>query len=158
MEAIKNDLELPQEDSDIFKILYTALSIRSVVREAKGVDIKSGISSADICDEKMEKIVPEQLFLFLSVLMCGKRHESPQFDHDMQKNVLSVAQDILFPATSSRCIITKHIVSMKHITGSKMASKLLHNLGHSISYEDVSSLDSAVASNLMTDLAEDGEN
>ena len=39
-----------------------------------------------------------------------------------------------------------------------MVSKLLHNLGHSIRYEDVSSLDSAIASNLMADLAEDGEN
>ena len=67
----------------------------------------------------------------------------------------------LFSATSSRCKIPKHIglvVSMKHITESKMVSKLLHNLGHSISYEDVSSLDSAIASNLMADLEEDGEN
>ena len=83
----------------------------------KGVDIKSGISSADICNEKMKKIVPEQLFLFLSALMYGKRHESPQFDHAMQRNALSVAQDILFSATSSRCKIPKRIglaVSMKH--------------------------------------------
>ena len=39
-----------------------------------------------------------------------------------------------------------------------MVLKLLHSLGHSISCEDVSSLDSAIASNLMADLAEDGEN
>ena len=109
----------------------------------------------------MKKIVSEQLFLFLSVLMFGKRPESPQFDNDMQRKVLSVAQDILFSAPSSCCKTPKHIglaVSMKHITGSKMVLKLLHSLGHSISYEDISSLDSATASNLMADLAEDGEN
>ena len=39
-----------------------------------------------------------------------------------------------------------------------MVLKLLHSLGHSISYEDVSSLDSAIASNLIADFAEDGEN
>ena len=64
----------------------------------------------------------------------------------------------LFSATSSRYKIPSLAVSMKHITGSKMVSKLLHNLGHSVSYEDVSSLDSAIAPNLMADLAEDGEN
>ena len=86
----------------------------------------------------MKKIVPEQLFLFLSILMFGKRPESSQFDHDMQRKVLSVTQDILFSATSTRCKTPKHIglaVSMKHITGSKMVLKLLHSLGHSISYE-----------------------
>ena len=39
-----------------------------------------------------------------------------------------------------------------------MVLELLHSLGHSISYEDVSSLDSAIASNLIADLAGDGEN
>ena len=115
------------------------MSLRSAVREAKGVDIKFGISSADICDEKMKKVIPELLLLFLLVLMFGKRPESPQFDHDMQK-VLSVAQDI----------------SMKYL--SKMVLKLLHSLGHSVSNENVSYLDSAVASNLMTDVPENGEN
>ena len=76
-------------------------------------------------------------------------------------DVLSVAQDILFSTTSSRCKTPKHIdlaVSMKHITGSKIVLKLLHSSEYSISYENVSSLDSAIASNLMADLAENGEN
>ena len=33
LEAIKNDLELPQEDSDISNLFYTALSLRNAVRE-----------------------------------------------------------------------------------------------------------------------------
>ena len=64
-EAKRNDLELPQKDSDISNLFYITLWLRRAVREAKRVDIKSGISSADICDKKMKKIVPEQLFLFL---------------------------------------------------------------------------------------------
>ena len=39
-----------------------------------------------------------------------------------------------------------------------MILKLLHSLGHSISYEDVSSLYSAIASNLRADIVENGEN
>ena len=52
-------LELPQKDSDISNLFYTTLSLRSAIREVKEVDIKSGISNADL--DKLKKIVPEQL-------------------------------------------------------------------------------------------------
>ena len=80
LEPIKSDSELPQEHSDIFNLLYTELWLISVVREAKGVDIKSGISSADRLFQNN--------FLFLSVLMYGKHLESPPFDHMQKRSFL----------------------------------------------------------------------
>ena len=71
LESIENDLELPEEESQNSNLFYTALALRSTVRKVVGLDITSRITSEDICAENMKKIVPEQLYIFLSVLMFG---------------------------------------------------------------------------------------
>ena len=45
-------------------------------------------------------------------------------------------------------------MSMKHIIRSRMVLKLLNSLGHSISYDDVHLLDTAIATNVISNLAE----
>ena len=45
-------------------------------------------------------------------------------------------------------------MSVKHITGSRIVSKLLNSLGHSISYDDVHLLDTAIATSVISNLAE----
>ena len=51
LEAIENDLELPEEESQNSNLFYTALALRSAVREVVGLDITSRITSEDICAE-----------------------------------------------------------------------------------------------------------
>ena len=80
LETIENDSEPPEEESQNSNLFYTALSLRSAVREMVGLDITSKITSEDICAESMKKIVPEQLFIFLSVLMFGRYPESSHCD------------------------------------------------------------------------------
>ena len=103
LEAIENDLELPEEESQNSNLFYTALALRSAVREVVGLDITSRITSEDICAENMKKIVPEQLFIFLSVLMFGRCPESSYCDPDIKRRILAVAQDIISSATNSSC-------------------------------------------------------
>ena len=160
LEAIENDLELPEEESQNTNLFYTALALRSAQREAKGSDMKSKITSEDICIENMKKIVPETLFTFLSVLMFGRNPELSHCDPDIERTVLAVAQDIIFSATNSRCKTPKHVglaVSVKHITGSKVVLRLLNSLGHSIGYDDVHLLDTAIATRVISSLAEEGD-
>ena len=61
------------------------------------------------CAENMKKIVSEQLFLFLSVLIFGRCPESSHCYPDIERRILAVAQDIIFSATNSRCKIPKHV-------------------------------------------------
>ena len=100
----------------------------------------------------MKKIDSEQLFIFLSVLMFGRCPESSHCDPDIERRILAVTQDIIFPATNSRCKTPKHVglaMSMKHITGSRFALELLNSLGHLISYDDVHLLDTAIATSVI---------
>ena len=160
LEAIENDSELPEEESQNTNLFYTALALRSALREAKGLDIKSKITSEDICIENMKKIVPETLFTFLSVLMFGRNPELSHCDPDIERRVLAVAHDIIFSATNSRCKTPKHVglaVSVKHITGSKVVLRLLNSLGHSIGYDDVHLLVTAIATRVISSLAEEGD-
>ena len=125
--------------------------------EVAGLDVTSKITSEDICAEYMKKIVPGQLFIFLSVLMFRRCPESSQCDPGIERRILAVAQDIIFSATNSRCKTSKHVglaMSMKHITGSMIALKLLNSLGHSTGYNDVHLLDTAIATSVISNLAE----
>ena len=147
LEAIENDLELPEDESQ------NSNPLRSAVREVLGLDITSKITSEDICAQNMKMIVPEQLFIFLSVLMFGRCPESFHCDPDIERRILAVAQDIIFSATKT----SKHVglaVSMKHITDSRIVLKLLNSRGHSISYDDVHLLDTAIATSVISKLAE----
>ena len=54
------------------------------MREVVGLDITSRITSEDICAKNMKKIVPEQLFIFLSVLMFGRSPGSSHCDQDIE--------------------------------------------------------------------------
>ena len=55
LEAIENDLELPEEESQNSNLFYTVLALRSAVREVVGLDITSRITSEDICAENMKR-------------------------------------------------------------------------------------------------------
>ena len=54
LQAIKNDLELPEEKAHNSNLFYTALALRSAVWEVVGLDITSKITSEDICAENMK--------------------------------------------------------------------------------------------------------
>ena len=85
--------------------------------------------------------------------MFGRCPESFHCDPDIERRILAVAQDIVFSATKT----PKHVglaMSMKHITGSSIVLKLLNSLGHSISYDDVHLLDTAIATSVISNLAE----
>ena len=70
---------------------------------------------------------------------------------DLNRRVLDVTQDTVYCASNSRCKIPKHVglaVSVKHLSGSKQVIKMLNSIGHSLSYEDIGTLDSTIADNL----------
>ena len=83
----------------------------------------------------MTKVVPDDLYYFLCLLMFGKNPDSVHAEPDLNRRVLAVAQDIVYCASNSRCKTPKHVilaVSVKHLTGSKQVIKMFNSLGHSL--------------------------
>ena len=149
--AIVSDLELPKEDPKDFERFYSALALRRSARKVEGFDLHHNIKSSKICEEEKTKVVPDDLYFFLCLLILEKNSDSVHAEPDLNQRVLAVAQDILYCASNSICKTPKHVglaVSTKHLTGSKQVIKMLNSLGHSLSYEDIGALDSNIADNL----------
>ena len=89
--------------------------------------------------------------------MFGRSPQLSQCDPAIDRRILAAAQDIIFSTTNSRCKTPKHVglaMSMKHIAGSRIVLKLLNSLGHSIGYDDVHLLDTAIATSMISNLSE----
>lgn len=158
-EAIEADLTIPDDDSENIMDFREAMKLRSSIRQLKEIPIKDCIDSEDISTERIEQLVPEDLFTFLSFLTTGKMPSDVRNDLTLNRRVLSIAQDIIYATTSARCRTPKHVglaISVKHLTGSKQIIEMLHSQGHSISYTDVCKYESEVATQVMSKATDEG--
>jgi hypothetical protein len=97
-----------------------------------------------------EKLIPQSLYLFLSVLISGKPGQ-PDEDHGDTTRRLSVsfAQDssIVYAISKSKALTPKHVgleMTIHQATRSRNLVTLLHNAVHSISYTQVQRVDTTL--------------
>ena len=155
--AIEEDLELPKKLTVDDSIYHTAEKLRCSIDQIEGLTLNPCVDSSDICGGKAEHIVPHMLYNFLSALMTGKLPEDVQLNPEQHRRVLAIAQDIIYTTTNSRCKTPKHVglaMSIKHLTGSRQIISMLHGLGHSVSYDDVVRIQSAIATHVMSSVSE----
>ena len=96
----------------------------------------------EFCQEKVT--IPEPLQTFLTHLFSSNTPVSERIN----RLVTSLAQDIMYGVSRGRIKTVKHMqlgVFVKRKTGSKQAITALNRLGHSISYDEVNSLETAYA-------------
>ena len=65
-----------------------------------------------------------------------------------ERKVLSVAQDVIHSASSSKVKLPKHIslaMAIHHLTGSKVLITLLNCMSHCSSYDEVQAVDTSLA-------------
>ena len=77
----------------------------------------------------------------------------------MEKKIVSLCQDMIYTVQKSRVKTPKHIglaVSITHLTGSKQLVNMLHSQGHCLSYDDLSRVESAIASDTLQLVEESG--
>ena len=124
----------------------TAMSIRNDIRSTDG--IKNCLA---VNDEEVLKIVPSSLYLFLRLLVTGESISEDNDEDcakDLDKNVLSVAKDLVYIVTKCRKLTPKHVglgLTLQQDTRSKDLVKLVHAAGHCISYDQVGRIDTSIA-------------
>ena len=125
-------------------------------------DVKSAPTHdciGNINQESAEEIVPESLFILISLLCTGCQREENKGDADLKARVLSICQDIVFLASRGRKLTPKHLglgLTVHQATRSKELVQLLHGAGHSVSYETVLRMDNTIANDVLERYKENG--
>jgi hypothetical protein len=100
-------------------------------------------------------MVPDSLYMLLRWILEGSkgstaltldREEST--NDDTHHHILSIGQDMLHAVSHGEVHTPKHIslaMTVNHLTGSKQIVTLLNRLGHTISYDELQCIDTALA-------------
>ena len=118
------------------------MRIRSDIRAAPGHQ-----NCASVSNEDAERVVPESLFMLLSILLTGDVDESEE-NSKVQRTAMSISQDIVYAVSKRKQLTPKHIGLGKVIhqaTRSKSLIDLMHRACHCISYDEVRRLDTTLA-------------
>lgn len=95
--------------------------------------------------------VPDLLYNLLAYMMTGSapaaEGERVHVDMDVDRMILSVAQDLINITKKGHCITVKNLglaVAMRSMTGNKDASIMLNKFGHTIGYQKVLEFEKAL--------------
>ena len=131
-ELINDAIEDVDLDAELLSWLYrVSVKVHQDVKAAPDHDCIGNINQ-----ESAEKIVPESLFILISLLCSGLQQEDQEADADMKHRILSMCQDILFLASRGRKLTPKHVglgLTVHQATRSKELVQLLYNAAHTVS-------------------------
>ena len=106
-----------------------------------------------------EEIVPESLFMLISLLCTGYQEEFQELHDDLKTRILSICQDIIFLSSRGHKLTPKHIgigLTVHQATRSKQLVHLLHAAGHSVNYDTVLRMDNTIANDVLARYKESG--
>ena len=131
-ELINDAIEDVDLDAELLSWLYrVSVKVHQDVKAAPDHDCIGNINQ-----ESAEKIVPESLFILISLLCSGLQQEDQEADADMKHRILSMCQDILFIASRGRKLTPTHVglgLTVHQATRSKELVQLLYNAAHTVS-------------------------
>ena len=106
-----------------------------------------------------EEIVPESLFMLISLLYTGYQEEFQEWHDDVKTRILSICQDIIFLSSREHKLTPKNIgigLTVHQATRSKQLLQLLHAAGHSVNYDTVLRMDNTIANDVLERYKESG--
>ena len=87
-------------------MMHVALKLRSDLKDQPGHES----SWKDINQESVEKVIPESLYLFLSLLFSGTDAlDTNEEEDELKTRICSIAQDIVFAFSQGKKRTPKHI-------------------------------------------------
>lgn len=156
-------------DNPFIDIVHTGLKVNG------DMNATSGHKGLDVSEEAARKIVPESLYMLLSLLIRGQasldemwESEEDVVDDDNSDNddddilgicgsnlqnyfknkILSIAQDIIYVASKGKKLTPKHIglsLALHQKTRSRKLITLFNSAGHCLPYSKVLQIDNTLA-------------
>ena len=89
--------------------------------------------------------IPSSLINFLNILLKSTNHPNSE---KVSRMVTSFSQDLIYGMLRGRVVTLKHILLglfLHSITGQRLPTQILANLGHSLNYKSVCQIETAEA-------------
>lgn len=135
------------------RTLYTAaLLLKRLLSDSPGMSCLWPPTSEDLNITEAQTVVPLELYNLVSWIIGAT--EDPTLDHhvdiadDLHLKVLSICQDIVYPASKGRKQTPKSLclgLTVRHLTGSSQIVSLLNKLGHCASWDTILCLGTSLA-------------
>ena len=131
-------------------LYYAALLLKSAVRNAKSIDVQP-LDVENLGLGHWNEQVPDEMYNFFhwviadKVDISEKPNRLPE-DEQLHRQVLSMAQDLIYARSNGRLKTPKHIavgVSLHQMTQSREVVTLINKLGHCVSYQEVQRIDTS---------------
>ena len=152
---------IDNQDSVMLEMIHTALKIRMDCEECPG----HNAAHRGIDQEHIEKVIPDSLYMFLSVLLGGisrfgeKTYDAEKSEEDLNTRVCNIAQDIVYAVSKHRKLTPKHVgigLTVHQATRSEYLVNLLHSVGHSVGIDTVRRIDTTIATGILDKFQETG--
>ena len=151
--------------SDVQEIVTTARKIKEDIKKCNGISIRP-LNVDDVSLDSARRIIPSRLYWLVRIMLTSDDSGIEDFDHptpcgktDKERQVISIAQDIIHCASNARVKLPKQIglaMTVRHLTGSKQLVTLLNRMGHSSSYDEVQAVDTSFATEVLAKMEAHG--
>ena len=144
-EALTMQCYEPEHEDVFLPLIHVALNIRSDIMAT------SGHKGFSVSETDAISCVPDSLYMFLRILYAGQtviEDDNEEGDDDIQRKVLSIAQDLVYGISDGKKWTPKHIglaSTLHQATRSKDLVQLFHKAGHCLSCRQVKQVDTALA-------------
>jgi hypothetical protein len=146
------------DEEQLRTLFHAAIMLQSQIKDCTNFYQCWPPSPSEFTTQNAAKMVPSLLALFLSWLLGFS--STPSMDEHLKLSekdylkVISIAQDITYVSSSGRKHTPKSLslgMAVRQITGSYQLTKILNGFGHSVSHPTIRSLDTALASQALSD-------
>ncbi|CAG2247532.1 unnamed protein product [Mytilus edulis] len=144
-------------------VFYAAKAIRNVI----SLDSKSNIPWPPTGESISENniVIPDLLYNFLALLLTDdSTHASispSKLDISsevLHRRIMSLAQDLIYSVSKGYTKTPKHValaIYLKTQTGSSEIVKIINRFGHSVSYDQVEEIETAIAEKMIMNTEDD---
>lgn len=146
------------QSSEIHRI---ASLIKQEIRKCTGIPTRP-LNTQDVSMKATRQLIPDCLYLLIKLLVtAGKRGGPPDAlnvlsqstNMEEERQILSIAQDIIHCNTKGRVKLPKHTslaICVHHLTSSKRLIELLNRMGHCVSYDEMRAVNTSIAEEVLT--------
>ena len=124
--------------------------IKREIQKCKGISTRP-LDIRDISAHSSRRLIPDCLYLLLKLLITNNDSSIPSEQCtriEDERQVLSLAQDIIHCCTNGRVKLPKHTsltMCIHHLTSSKQLIALLNRMGHCASYDEMHAVNTSIA-------------
>ena len=142
------------------EIHCVASLIKQEIKKCTGIPTRP-LNTQDVSMKASRQLIPDCLYLLIKLLVTADKRGGPpgvlnalsqSTNMEDDRQILSIAQDIIHCNTKGRVKLPKHTslaMCVHHLTTSKRLIELLNRMGHCVSYDEMRAVNTSIAEEVL---------